>query len=114
MIKQPQITIKVSFALTGFPGGSAGKESACNEEDLGSIPGLGKSPGEGTSCPLQYSGLENSMDYTVYGITKNQTQLSEFHFALTNPHTHPHYLPHILLEFDAYIFFLKYFLDLDF
>ena len=54
------------------------------------------------------------MDYTVYGITKNQTQLSEFHFALTNPHTHPHYLPHILLEFDAYIFFLKYFLDLDF
>ena len=42
-------------------GGSDGKESACHEGDLGSIPGLGRSPGEGNSCPLQYSGLENSM-----------------------------------------------------
>ena len=47
----------------GFPGGSAGEESACNEGDLGSIPGLGRSPGEGKGYPLQYSGLENSMDY---------------------------------------------------
>ena len=46
----------------GFPDGSAGKESACNAGDLGSIPGLGKSPGEGNSYPLQYSGLENSID----------------------------------------------------
>ena len=46
----------------GFPCGSAGKESACNSEDLGSIPGLGRSPGEGKGYPLQYSGLENSMD----------------------------------------------------
>ena len=46
----------------GFPCGSAGKESACNEGDLGSISGLGRSPGEGKSYPLQYSGLENSMD----------------------------------------------------
>ena len=46
----------------GFPGGSAGKESACNVGDLGSIPGLGRSPGEGKGYPLQYSGLENSMD----------------------------------------------------
>ena len=46
----------------GFPGGSAGKESACNVGDLDSIPGLGRSPGEGNDYPLQYSGLENSMD----------------------------------------------------
>ena len=45
-----------------FPGGSAGKESTCNVEDLGLIPGLGRSPGEGKGSPLQYSGLENSMD----------------------------------------------------
>ena len=43
--------------------GQAGKESACNAGDLGSIPGLGRSPGEGKGYPLQYSGLENSMDY---------------------------------------------------
>ena len=46
----------------GFPSGSAGKESACNAGDLGSIPRLGRSPGEGKGYPLQYSGLENSMD----------------------------------------------------
>ena len=46
----------------GFPCGSAGNESACNVGDLGSIPGLGRSPGEGKGYPLQYSGLENSMD----------------------------------------------------
>ena len=49
----------------GFPGGSAGKESACNAGDLGLIPGLGRSPGEGKGYPLQYSGLENSMDHRV-------------------------------------------------
>ena len=49
----------------GFPGGSTGKESACNMGDLGSILGMGRSPGEGKGYPLQYSGLENSMDYTV-------------------------------------------------
>ena len=48
--------------IKGFPGGSAGKESPCNVRNLGSIPGLGRSPGEGNSYPLQYSGLENSMD----------------------------------------------------
>ena len=46
----------------GFPGGSAGKESACNAGDLGLIPGSGRSPGEGKIYPLQYSGLENPMD----------------------------------------------------
>ena len=49
----------------GFPGGSAGKESACNAGDLDSIPGLGRSPGEGNDYPQQYSGLENSMDYSM-------------------------------------------------
>ena len=49
----------------GFPGGSAGKESACNAGDLGSIPGLGRCPGEGNGYPLQYSGLENSMDCII-------------------------------------------------
>ena len=48
--------------FSGFPHGSAGKESACNAGDLGSIPGLGRSPGEGKVYQLQYSGLENSMD----------------------------------------------------
>ena len=60
----------------GFPYGSAGKESACNAEDLGSIPGLGRSPGEGKGYPLQYSGLENSMDCIVHDITKSQLSLS--------------------------------------
>jgi len=50
-----------------FPCGSAGKESTCNAGDLGSIPGLGRSPGEGKGYPLQYSGLENSMDLDSMG-----------------------------------------------
>ena len=50
-----------------LPCGSAGKESACNAGDLGSIPGLRRSPGEGKGYPLQYSGLENSMDCIVHG-----------------------------------------------
>ena len=56
----------------GFPCGSAGKESACNVGDLGLIPGLGRSPGEVKGYPLQYSGLENSMDCMVHGLTKSQ------------------------------------------
>ena len=50
----------------GFPGSSAGKESICNWGDLGFIPGLGRSPGEGNGYPLQYSCLENSMDRGVF------------------------------------------------
>ena len=61
-------------------GGSAGKESACNAGDPGSIPGLGRSFGEGNSYSLQYSGLENSMDCVVHGVAKSQTRLSNFHF----------------------------------
>ena len=61
--------------------GSAVKESACNAGDLGSIPGLGRSPGEGKGYPLQYSGLENSMDSIVRGVSKTWTQLTDFHFV---------------------------------
>ena len=50
-------------SILGLPCSSAGKESTCNEEDLGLIPGLGRSPGEGKDYPLMYSGLENSMDH---------------------------------------------------
>ena len=64
----------------GFPCGSAGKESICNVGDLGSIPGLGRSPGEGKGYSLQYSGLENSMDCIVYRVAESQTQLSNFDF----------------------------------
>ena len=63
----------------GFPGGSAGKESSCSVGDLGSIPGLGRSPGEGNCSPLQYSGLESSVGSIVPGVTESQTQLSDFH-----------------------------------
>ena len=59
--------------IEGCPSGSAGKESACNTGDLGLIPGLGRSPGEGNSYLLQYSGLENSMDHIVHGVAKSQT-----------------------------------------
>ena len=57
----------------GFPCGSAGKESSWNAGDMGLIPGLGPSPGEGKDYPLQYSGLENSMDYSPWGHKKLDT-----------------------------------------
>ena len=68
-------------------GGSVSEESACKQAvcgagDLGLTSGLGRSPGEGKGYPLQYSGLENSMDYVVHGVTKSQTQLSDFDFHL--------------------------------
>ena len=59
--------------ILGFPCGSAGKESACNVGDLGSIPGLGRSPGEGKGYPLQYSCLKNSMDCILHGVAKSRT-----------------------------------------
>ena len=66
----------------GFPRSSAGKESTCNVGDLGSIPGLGRSPGEGNGSLLQYSSLENSMDCTVHGVAKSGTRLSNFHKSI--------------------------------
>ena len=71
----------------GFADGSDVKVSACNSGDLGATPGLGRSPGEGNSYPLQYSWLENPMDsgdqqVAVHGVAKNWTRLSDFHFHL--------------------------------
>ena len=65
---------------TDSPGSSADKESTCNVGDLGLIPGLGRSPGEGKGYSLQYSGMENSMDL-VHGVSKSQTRLNDFQFS---------------------------------
>ena len=80
------ILFKVSFLqyliynFIHFPCGSAGKESTSNVGHLGLIPGLGRYPGKGKGYPLQYSGLENSMNYIVHGVTKSWTRQSDFHF----------------------------------
>ena len=77
-----------SSGYPGFPGGSDSKASACNVGDLGSIPGLGRSPGEGNDNPFQYSCLENPVDggawqATVHGVAKSRTPLSSFTFFLS-------------------------------
>ena len=69
-----------------FPGGSAGKESACIVEGLGSISGLGRSPGEGKGYPLQYCGLEDSVDCRVHWVAKSRVQLSNFHSLTLSTH----------------------------
>ena len=74
--------------LPGFPGGSDSKVSACNVGDLGLIPGLGRSPGEGNGNPLQFSCLENLMDggtwwATIHGVSKSWTRLSDFIFTFS-------------------------------
>ena len=69
--------------LVGFPDGSVEKESACNSGDLGSIPRLGRCLGKRNSYPLQYSGLEKSMDCIVHEVTKSCTRLSDFHSRLS-------------------------------
>ena len=76
--------LTVCLLELGFLGGPDGKESACSAGGLGSIPGLGRAPGEGNGYPLQYSCLENSMDRevwwaTVHGVTKSRTKLSDEH-----------------------------------
>ena len=74
--------IIITQLMSGFPGGSDGKASACNAGDPGSIPGSGRHSGEGNGNPLQYSCLENPMDgawlATVHGVTKSRTRLSDF------------------------------------
>ena len=78
-------SLLITCFIVGFPCGSAGKESTCNVGDLGSIPRLGRSSREGQGYTLQYSGLENSMDCIVHGVTKNQTWLTfifTFHFLI--------------------------------
>ena len=85
----------VLIRIWGFPSGSAGKESTCSVGDLGSIPGLGRSPGEGKGYPLQYSGLENPMDCIVHGVGESDmtewVSLSIFLFTtpLHKTNTHP-------------------------
>ena len=109
----------------GFPCGSAGKESLCNVGDLGLIPGLRRSPGEGNRYPLQYSGLENSIDSIVHGVAKSWTQLSGFHFLqfrenlLTSraAKTNSGYFSNLLSQVFSTVFetvqFLKQFLKLN-
>ena len=71
--------MNISMKQKGFPGGSAGKESACKVGDLGLIPGLGRSTRDGNCYPLQYSGLETSIDCVVHGVAKSWTQRSDFY-----------------------------------
>ena len=71
----------------GFPCGSADKEFTCNAGDLYSVPGLGRSPGEGKGYPLQYSGLENSMDSIVHGVAKSQDRTERL--SLSYPSLRP-------------------------
>ena len=80
----------------GFLHSSVGKESACNVGDLGLITGWQRSPGEGHGHPLQYSGLENSVDCIIHGVAKSQRRLSDFHLALTTVYC-ALYLPICLL-----------------
>ena len=99
---------------TGFPGGSEVKSSTCNAGDLGSIPGSGRSPGEGNGNPLQYSCLENPMDRgawwaTVHGVAKSQTRLSDFPFTFTFTHIYSGifivtYICEYFLHFVSYLF----------
>ena len=77
----PEYSLEELMLKLQFIGGSDGKASVYTEGDLGSIPGLGRSAGEGKGCPLQYSDLENSMGCTVHGVTKSQTWLNNFHFS---------------------------------
>ena len=72
----------LEIQLSGFPCGSAGKESACSVGDLGSISGLGSSPGEGKGCPLQYSGLENSMGLQRVDMTEQLKKKKEIQLSL--------------------------------
>ena len=84
---EPMLT-KISYDI-GFPSGSDGKVPACNAGDLGSIPGWGRSPGEGNGNPLYYSCLENPVDggtwwATVHGVTNSRTRLSDFTFTFSD------------------------------
>ena len=84
----PQRTVGTFAELLGFPDSSVGKESACSAGDPSLIPGSGRTPGEGKGYPLQYSGLEYSINCIVHGVAKSRTRLSEFHFTHIFHHTH--------------------------
>ena len=72
--------------ILGFPDSSVGKESTYNARHPGWIPWLGRSPGEGKGYPLQYSGLENPTNYTVHGVAKSRTEMSNLHSNEAAPH----------------------------
>ena len=74
--------MSISLAIRGFPDSSVVKESACNAGNPGSIPGLGRSTGEGKGYPLQYSGLENSIDCIVHGVTEKLDTTFTFTLAI--------------------------------
>ena len=72
------VSLLFSSYRSGFPNSSPGKESTCNTGDLGSIPGLGRCPGEGNDYPFQYSGLENSMNCIVHGVGRRESDTTEW------------------------------------
>ena len=80
-------TVWIGFIGVRASLGSDGKESTCNAGDLGYVPGLGRSLGEGKGYPLQYSSLENSMDCIVHVVAKSRTKLSDFHFHFCRWHS---------------------------
>ena len=80
------VTIKWAFLVAQLV-----NKSACNSGDLDSIPGLGRSPGEGKGYPLQYSGLENCMDCIVHGVAKSRTQLSNLNFHFHSNKINPNF-----------------------
>ena len=87
-----EVTCSLQFSsnlilMGDFPDSSVGKESTCSAGDPSLIAGSGRSTGEGTGYPLQYSGLENSMGWIVHGVAKSQTKLSNFHFHFTQSKT---------------------------
>ena len=84
--------------VSSFPGGSASEESACNAGDLGSIPGLGRSPGEGNSYLLQYSGLENSMERGAWQAIYSPWGCKELDMTERLPHTHTHFTYNVLIS----------------
>ena len=86
---EPTLIEENWHVLVVIHGGSDGKESTCNVGDLGSTPRLSRSPGEENGYPLQYPGLENLMDYTVCGVAKSQTWLSDsrFHLVVRGVHS---------------------------
>ena len=108
LILQPDICM-------GFPGGSAGKESACNVGDLGSTPELGRPPGEGNGYPLQYSGLENSMVCTVMGSQSVGHDWGDFHFHASESPRVPKLseLSHVTMKNFAGFFLFSHILHLS-
>ena len=95
--------------ILDFPCGSDGREFICNARDLGSIPLLGKSPGEGKGYPLQYYGLENRKGYIIYGVTKSRTWLSDsLSYIILHTHTLSHTYRYIYIHIYIYIYIYIY------